>query len=179
MIPKCLMGSTTLDATEGLSAAYTSKGVKGKCDLLGLDYRHYVKFRLLTPHITRVLSGDYHISRGTRDEPPSLDECRFCYDFVVGSAIRLQDFDFAVDGNVGQTMEYGAQHGLCGSLRSPKCFAPSQSPKKLLANPAPTQCGLSVSTTCLVTKDPGPPNQRQPAFGAEAMALCPNLNPEI
>jgi len=64
---------------------------------LGLDYRRYVKFRLLTPHVTRVLSGDYHISRGTRDEPPSLDECRFCYDFVVGSAIRLQDFDFEVE----------------------------------------------------------------------------------
>jgi hypothetical protein len=64
---------------------------------LGLDYRRYVKFRLLTPHIMRMLSGDYRISRGTRDEPPSLDECRFCYDFVVGSAIRLQDFDFEVE----------------------------------------------------------------------------------
>jgi len=64
---------------------------------LGLDYRRYVKFRVLTPYIIKMLSGDYHISRGRRDEPPSIEECHFCYDFVVESAIRLQDFDFEVE----------------------------------------------------------------------------------
>jgi hypothetical protein len=64
---------------------------------LGLDYRRYVKFRLFTPQVTKVLSGDYHISRGRRDALPSIEECHFCYDLVVESAIRLQDFDFEVE----------------------------------------------------------------------------------
>jgi len=64
---------------------------------LGLDYRRYAKFRLLAPHVTKVLNGDYDISRGRQDEPRSIEECHFCYDFVVESAIHLQDFDFEVE----------------------------------------------------------------------------------
>jgi hypothetical protein len=64
---------------------------------LGLDYRRYVKFRLLTPHLIKVPYGDYHISRGRQDEPRSIEECHFCYDFVIESAIHLQDFDFEVE----------------------------------------------------------------------------------
>ncbi len=64
---------------------------------LGLDYRRYVKFRLLTPFVTRVLNGDYALSRSRRDEPRSIEECHFCNDFVIESAIHLQDFDFEVE----------------------------------------------------------------------------------
>lgn len=63
---------------------------------LGLDYRRYVRFRLLTSKARRLLRTQDPNLGAPQDQHPSADECRFCYDFVVESAIRLQDFDFAV-----------------------------------------------------------------------------------
>ncbi|HUW94747.1 MAG TPA: hypothetical protein VMW58_03100 [Anaerolineae bacterium] len=60
----------------------------------GLDYRRYVKFRLLTPGVVGVYEGGYTVHGFERDDLPSLDDCRFCYDFVVECAIHLQTFDF-------------------------------------------------------------------------------------
>lgn len=62
---------------------------------LGLDYRRYAKFRLFTPIIVKP-SREYIIVRRIGKEPPSVKDCHFCYDFVVESAIRLQEFDFEV-----------------------------------------------------------------------------------
>lgn len=61
---------------------------------LGLDYRRYAKFRLLTPYVLKIPDGPYHLSRREREKPASIDECRFCFDFVVESAIRLQQSEF-------------------------------------------------------------------------------------
>ena len=67
---------------------------------LGVDYRRYVKFRLLTPHIDRALAGNYLISRGNWGEKgvPSVEDVQFCIDFVIESAVILQEFDFNVEG---------------------------------------------------------------------------------
>lgn len=65
---------------------------------LGLDYRRYARFRLLTPVVRRAMSGEYviqrvqHGSQGT----PTEEDVQFCLDFVVESAIILQEFDFEV-----------------------------------------------------------------------------------
>jgi len=65
---------------------------------LGLDYRRYVKFNRLTPRVTRFIGSDrYQISYIRGEEPPSVEECRFCYDFVVESAIRLQEFEVGIE----------------------------------------------------------------------------------
>jgi hypothetical protein len=60
----------------------------------GLDYRRYVKFLLLTPGVVGTYEGGYTIHERDRDDSPSLEDCRFCYDFVVESALHLQSFDF-------------------------------------------------------------------------------------
>jgi len=67
---------------------------------LGVDYRRYVKFRLLTPHIDRALAGNYLISRGNWGEKgvPSVEDVQFCIDFVIESAVILQEFDFNIEG---------------------------------------------------------------------------------
>lgn len=67
---------------------------------LGVDYRRYVKFRLLTPHIDRALAGNYLISRGNWGEKgvPSVEDVQFCIDFVIESAVILQEFDFNIGG---------------------------------------------------------------------------------
>jgi hypothetical protein len=63
---------------------------------LGLDYRRYARFRLLTPHILRIPGGPYRIQRVERAKTLSSQDCRFCYDFVIESALHLQEFDFDV-----------------------------------------------------------------------------------
>ena len=63
---------------------------------LGLDYRRYAKFRLLSPP-GHLLAG--YVTAGPqvdpaslgRPWPPSTDACRFCFDFVVEAALRLQE----------------------------------------------------------------------------------------
>jgi hypothetical protein len=65
---------------------------------LGLDYRRYVNFRLLVPRLDKIQSADGGITYLTA--PPSQnhteEQCHYCYDFVIDSAIRIQDFDFDI-----------------------------------------------------------------------------------
>jgi hypothetical protein len=34
------------------------------------------------------------IEETVRATPPTAEDCRFCFDFVIDSALRLQEFDF-------------------------------------------------------------------------------------
>lgn len=80
---------------EKLKETITSIQSATKILSLGLDYARYAKFRLLTPSIARTLDGTYHISR-FRTQPLAPEECKFCFDFVIESALRLQQSDFNV-----------------------------------------------------------------------------------
>lgn len=70
---------------------------------LGIDYRRYTKFRLLTPVVFMFPGGpNYEVQilpdvPGGPSWPPPLEACRFCFDFVIDTAIRLQDFDLNLD----------------------------------------------------------------------------------
>jgi len=62
---------------------------------MGLDYRRFARFQLLTPHVWKAIGRDEYMSDATtRDEPFTLEESRFCFDFVIESALHLQEFDF-------------------------------------------------------------------------------------
>lgn len=63
---------------------------------LGLDYRRYVRFNLLTPLLRSVLSGDYMITRRHRVHELTEDDVQYCYDFVIESSLQLQEFDFTL-----------------------------------------------------------------------------------
>ena len=65
---------------------------------LGLDYRRYVKFKLLTPVILKI-GKNYEIQRIRRGRKgtPTSEDVQFCIDFVIESAIVLQEFDFEVE----------------------------------------------------------------------------------
>lgn len=65
---------------------------------LGIDYRRYVEFRLLTPYIVKHLDGSYHIinQRGSKGIP-TVEDVQFCIDFVIESAVTIQEFDFSVE----------------------------------------------------------------------------------
>lgn len=64
---------------------------------LGLDYRKYARFRLLTPIILRT--GEYQIQRVQRGSrgTPKPDDVSFCIDFVIESALVLQEFEFSLE----------------------------------------------------------------------------------
>lgn len=63
--------------------------------ILGIDYRKYVKFRLLTPTVHRSGTGKYSVYRiiklvGSNDDL-SMEDVQFCIDFVIESAVILQE----------------------------------------------------------------------------------------
>lgn len=60
---------------------------------LGLDYKKYVKFSLLSPKFYKTTSGDY--SFYGNEKKWSNNECEFFIDFVLDSALILQEFDFS------------------------------------------------------------------------------------
>lgn len=66
---------------------------------LGIDYRQFTKFKLLTPTMIKPLGGGI-IFAPIRSHSLTEEDCRFCYDFVIESAIRLQDFDYNISEHV-------------------------------------------------------------------------------
>ena len=65
---------------------------------LGLDYRRYVKFRLLTPYVIRF-GEKYKVIRTKKSSKriPTAEDVHFCIDFIIESALTLQEFDFEVE----------------------------------------------------------------------------------
>jgi hypothetical protein len=59
---------------------------------LGLDYRRYVRFQVLTPKVWRSINQQLNVDAA----PPGItsDDVQFCFDFVIEAALRLQEFDF-------------------------------------------------------------------------------------
>lgn len=79
------------------------KSVQGVLRLLslGINYNKYARFDSLVPRVHRTASGKYHLSYSYR-RPPSKEECVFCLDFVIETAIFLQKVEYnliASEGN--------------------------------------------------------------------------------
>jgi len=62
---------------------------------LGLDYRQFIKFDLYTPTVYHTLSGT-GMMRHRGSSEVTQEECRFCIDFVIDSALQLQDNDYTL-----------------------------------------------------------------------------------
>ena len=65
---------------------------------LKINYQDYAKFNLFTPNInfstTGKLLGIHHHSNS---DNLAIDECRFCFDFVLESALIIQDLNLELD----------------------------------------------------------------------------------
>jgi hypothetical protein len=61
---------------------------------LGIDYQKYLRFRHLTPHISWTLSGDYRYYGGwlLPEKIPNMGDVEFCINFVIESAVILQQY---------------------------------------------------------------------------------------
>jgi len=73
-----------------------------KITALGIDYRKYSLFNLITPYTEYYVTSkgmEYHsISKERYEERFNIrqQDCQFCIDFVVDSALKLQEFDFDI-----------------------------------------------------------------------------------
>jgi hypothetical protein len=63
---------------------------------LGLDYRRYSKFDWLTPRVHWMIDGSVKVTAPPHP-PVSEEDCRFCFDFVIEAAMRLQEFDYELE----------------------------------------------------------------------------------
>jgi hypothetical protein len=75
--------------TQAIEGAYDNISFINLGLSAGLDFARWERFRLLTPRIIERQSGELLVER--RGVRPTLDHCRFCYDFVIDSALRLQE----------------------------------------------------------------------------------------
>ncbi|MCX5996822.1 MAG: hypothetical protein NTV42_04220, partial [Chloroflexi bacterium] len=64
---------------------------------LGIDYRRYTRFKLLTPQIDYFINGSHRAYRFSKEKPTGKEDAQFCIDFVVESAIKLQEFDYSLE----------------------------------------------------------------------------------
>ena len=67
---------------------------------LGIDYRRYSRFRLLTPDVRIDRSGKTTVWRMGTGNPTleaTLEDAAFCIDFVIEAAVQLQEFDYSLE----------------------------------------------------------------------------------
>ncbi|MGN6646636.1 MAG: hypothetical protein ACTHJT_08900 [Cytophaga sp.] len=66
-----------------------------KITSLGIDYKRYVKFKLLTPIITRTTGGIFFAELWNKKKW-TKENCQYCIDFVIESSLKLQEFNFDI-----------------------------------------------------------------------------------
>ena len=72
---------------------------------LGIDYKQYCKFKLLEPHIQVWPTDtgrkyDYYIGHDQDRRICNKKNAEFCYNFVIDSSLRLQQFDIDIDDTI-------------------------------------------------------------------------------
>lgn len=64
----------------------------------GIDYKRYIKFKILMPHVFHSMAGPQIMKWGTgRNKKWSKENCEYCIDFVIESCLKLQEFDFEIN----------------------------------------------------------------------------------
>ncbi|MCK4357567.1 MAG: hypothetical protein KAW92_02255 [Candidatus Cloacimonetes bacterium] len=77
------------ESIEGLQKAV-------KITSFGIDYKEYVKFKILTPVVMRFIGGNVN-AQIMGEKKWTVENCQYCIDFVVKSALKLQEFDFDIE----------------------------------------------------------------------------------
>lgn len=64
---------------------------------LGIDYKEYIKFNVLTPEVIKTGTNENYIPPLREEIKLTTENCQYCIDFVVNSSLKLQEFDFELD----------------------------------------------------------------------------------
>lgn len=62
----------------------------------GIDYKKFVKFKLLTPTIMRTKGGK-HVEQIRGKKKWTVANCQYCIDFVLDCSLKLQEFEFDIN----------------------------------------------------------------------------------
>ncbi len=64
----------------------------------GIDYKKYIKFKILSPYINawHEKGGREYESLPSTGVLLNYKNCMFCFDFVISSALKLQELDFDI-----------------------------------------------------------------------------------
>lgn len=64
----------------------------------GIDYKRFAKFKILTPNVKRWGEGAVDIDFYNKGNKKwTIENCQYCIDFVLDSALKLQEFDFSIE----------------------------------------------------------------------------------
>ena len=67
-----------------------------KISSFGINYKEYVKFKILTPHVTRTIGGNM-VAQIMGERNWTNENCQYCIDFVIKTSLQLQEFDFDIE----------------------------------------------------------------------------------
>jgi len=63
---------------------------------MGIDYRKYVRFSMITPKPYRILASNEPQASVEEDITISSEEFDYCFTFIIESALKLNEFDFNI-----------------------------------------------------------------------------------
>ncbi|MCK4348200.1 MAG: hypothetical protein KAW47_06250, partial [Thermoplasmatales archaeon] len=63
----------------------------------GLDYKKYIKFRLIIPEPIWIIGRDVPQVELSKDAKISQNDFDFCVAYLIESALKLQEFDFEIE----------------------------------------------------------------------------------
>lgn len=94
------MGLQNVDRKLAQYVDYVKESIEAMQDAikvlaLGMDYRKYSKFKRLIPVVQKAQRGAVVQRMRGEDDSPSLDDARFCLDFVIESSLALAEFDYS------------------------------------------------------------------------------------
>ena len=66
---------------------------------LGIDYKKYAKFDLLTPRVTWTLEDEPMFVQKVHGKSaiPNIEDVEYCINFVIETAILLQNIDYELE----------------------------------------------------------------------------------
>lgn len=73
----------------------------------GLDYKKYIKFKILTPTIIGTMGGKHH-SHNKPNKKLTKENCQFCINFVLESALNMQEYDY----DISELLNLESRHDL-------------------------------------------------------------------
>ena len=62
-----------------------------------MTVKRYIKFDLITPEVVQFSSGEYQVTNKWGMNKWTFENCQYCINFVMDSALKLQEFDFYTD----------------------------------------------------------------------------------
>lgn len=78
-----------------IQLVFSVRGLEAALQLtsVGIDYRRHWKFRALTPAVAYGKDGPFSdFVEREKEGPASLEEARYCFEFALDAALRLQGF---------------------------------------------------------------------------------------